>query len=64
MTTKDKPIHIVDGKMYYAEIIVTTVNGKPFTIRNLIPIFNSEAEREQVKEQIASDLYKIFAEYI
>ncbi len=63
MTTEDKPICIVDGKKYYVEIVTTTVNNKPFTIRNLIPVFESEAERERVKEQISNDLYKIFAKY-
>jgi len=63
MITEDKPICIVDGKKYYVEIIKTIVDGKPFTIKNLIPVFKSEEERERVKEQIASDLYKIFKKY-
>lgn len=63
MITEDKPICIVDGKRYYVEIVTETIDGKPFTIRNLIPVFESEAEREIVKEQIASDLYKIFKKY-
>lgn len=64
MITEDKPICIVDGQKYYVEIVTSTVDGKQYTIRNLIPVFESEVERERVKEQIASDLYKIFKKYI
>ncbi len=64
MITADKPICILDGKKYYVDIVTTTIDGKPFTIENLIPVFKSEAEREKVKEQIASDLYKIFKKYV
>lgn len=64
MNTEDKPIQIVDGKKYYVDIVTETINGKPCTIGNLIPVFESEEERERVKEQIASELYKIFKKYI
>lgn len=64
MITEDKPICILDGKKYYADIVKITVDGKPFTIRNLIPEFKSKEERERAKEQISNDLYKIFAKYV
>ncbi len=64
MITEDKPIRIVDGKKYHVDTTETTMNGKPFTINNLIPVFKSEAERERVKEQISNGLYKIFVKYI
>jgi len=63
MITEAKTIRIFDGKKYYVETISTTIDGKPFTIENWIPVFKSEAEREKVKEQIANDLYKVFAKY-
>lgn len=64
MITEDKPTCIVDGQKYYVEITTSTINGEPYTIENLIPVFKSEEERERVKEQIASELYKIFRKYI
>ncbi len=63
MITEDKPIWIFEGKKYYVEIVTGTIDGKPYTIRNLIPVFKSEAERERVKEQISNDLYKILKKY-
>ncbi len=63
MITEDKPTCIVDGQKYYVEITTSTINGKPYSIKNLIPVFKSEEERERVKEQIASELYKIFKKY-
>lgn len=64
MITAGKPTCIVDGQKYYVEITTSTIDGKLYAIKNLIPVFKSKEERERVKEQITSELYKIFRKYI
>lgn len=55
---------VLDGISYRQSIIQTEVNGKKYTIRNLIPIFKSEDERNTVKERISNELFHIFRKYV
>ncbi len=55
---------IMDGVKYRQSEIHTEIDGKPFTICNLIPIFKSEEERNAVKEKIGNELFKVFRKYM
>lgn len=55
---------VLDGVNYRQSIVQTEVNGKKFTIRNLIPIFKSEDERNAAKEQISNELFHVFRKYV
>lgn len=55
---------VIDGVNYRQSIVQEEVNGQRFTIRNLIPIFKSEDERNIVKERISNELFHIFRKYV
>ncbi len=55
---------VLDGVSYRPSIVQTEINGKKYTIRNLIPIFKSEDERNIVKERISNELFHIFRKYV
>lgn len=55
---------ILDGVSYRQSIVQTEVNGKILPIKDLIPIFKSENERNVVKERISNELFRIFRKYI
>jgi len=54
----------MDGVKYRQSEIHTEIDGKPFTICNLIPIFKSAEERNAVKEKIGNELFRVFRKYI
>lgn len=55
---------ILDGIKYRQSIVQTERNGKKFTIKNLIPVFKSEDERNMAKERISNELFRIFRKYM
>lgn len=55
---------ILNGVKYQRSEIHTEIDGKPFIISNLIPIFKSEEERNAVKEKIGNELFRIFRKYM
>ncbi len=55
---------VMDGVKYRQSEIHTEIDGKPFTICNLIPIFKSEEERNAVKERIGNELFRVFRKYM
>ena len=55
---------IIDGVKYRQSEIHTEIDGKPFIIRNFIPVFKSEEERNIVKEKIGNDLFRVFRKYM
>lgn len=55
---------VIDGVTYRQSIVLTEVNGKKLPIKDLIPIFKSEEERNMVKERISNELFRIFRKYV
>ena len=55
---------VLDGVSYRQSIVQTEIDGKKSTIRNLIPIFKSEDERNTVKERISNELFRVFRKYV
>lgn len=55
---------ILNGIKYQQSDIYTEIDGKPFTISNLIPIFKSEEERNAAKEKIGNELFRVFRKYM
>lgn len=55
---------VLDGVNYRQSIVQTEIDGKRYAIRNLIPIFKSENERNAVKERISNELFHIFRKYV
>lgn len=48
---------------YRSETHQAMIGPQPFTVIELIPIFSSEEDREQVKQNIEYGLYRIFEKY-
>lgn len=55
---------VIDGVTYRQSVVQTEVNGKKLPIKDLIPIFKSEDERNIVKERISNELFHIFRKYV
>lgn len=55
---------VLDGVSYQQSIVQIEINGEKSTIRNLIPIFKSENERNAVKERISNELFRVFHKYV
>lgn len=55
---------ILNGVKYQQSEIHTEIDGKPFTISSLIPIFKSEEERSAAEEKIGNELFRIFRKYM
>lgn len=52
-------ISISDSRTYTKRVGTAEVN-----IANILPLFRSEEERQQVEEQIKQTLYDIFSKYV
>lgn len=48
---------------YRTETRQAMIGPQPFTVIELIPVFSSEEDREQVKQNIEYGLYRIFEKY-
>ena len=48
---------------YRSETHQSMIGPQPFTVIELIPVFSSEEDREQVKQNIEYGLYRIFEKY-
>lgn len=55
---------VIDGVTYRQSVVQTEVNGKKLPIKDLIPVFKSEDERNIVKERISNELFHIFRKYV
>ena len=41
-----------------------TLNGNPFTVRSLTPLFANAEEQKEAKKKIERELYGIFLKYM
>lgn len=54
----------LDGVRYQQSIVQVEVDGKQYPVRNLIPIFKNEDERNLAKERISNELFHVFRKYV
>lgn len=55
---------VIDGVNYRKSVVQIEFNGEKSTVRNFIPIFKSEDERNAVKERISNELFRVFRKYV
>lgn len=55
---------VLDGVNYRQSVIQTEINGEKSTVRNFIPIFKNEDERNTAKERISNELFRVFRKYV
>lgn len=55
----------MDDTTNYAPVEHKAIVGeREITVRNLIPVFNSQEEREQMGRKVQDGLYRVFHKYM
>lgn len=55
----------MDGTTGYAPTEHKAIVGaREITVRNLIPVFNSQEEREMAGQKVQDGLYRVFCKYV